>query len=214
MPEGLDSHHDASAHVPLCHSQIMTRSLCSMHFQLLSDQEHVPFLLFLFFTNYFILHMSALAGTPTTAWGLGCRRKRRCIWKKGENKVFSRANVNAWTASETDILILSKRSCAVSFTVAPSYPSYITDSWNKGNFSSKQPAEQLKTARSVCPEAGPEQQLLITEALESVALARRPLGAGCSEPAPTPGEHATPAVSVCVCVCVCRCLKHTKKSGS
>lgn len=65
----------------------------------------------------------------------------------------------------------------------------------------KQPAVQEKTARSVCPKAGPEQQLLITEvqakrALHSPGVHWEP---GIVNRLLTPGEHARAAVFVYAC---------------
>lgn len=105
MPEGLDGHHDASAHVPRRHSQITTWSLC--RFQLphpFQTQDTCCF-----FLHYFIRHMSTLAGIIKIAWRVGSRRKKEeaIVGKKEEKTGYfffvqtltftskTQANVNA-----------------------------------------------------------------------------------------------------------------------
>lgn len=77
MPEGLDGHHDASAHVPHCHSQIMSPGLCARtHFP---STAHTHVFSFFFHKLFYIRHMSALL---KIAWRVGGRsKKRRWLWE-------------------------------------------------------------------------------------------------------------------------------------
>lgn len=96
-------------------------SLCCMHFQLPSEPAHMLFLPFFFFfsASYFIRHMSTLAGMLKIAWRVGSRREKEeaTVGKKQEKTGYfffvwalrftseTQANVKAWAASETHILM-------------------------------------------------------------------------------------------------------------
>lgn len=134
--------------------------------RIFSRTAHMLFLFSFFFPfpSYFIRHMSTLAGILKIAWWVGSRRKKRgdCGGGKEEKtgsffsflcmtSQFHKQMVNARAASET----LHFRSCSCAACVlAWLCPRYITENWNGGNFSAKQPAVRWKTGRSVCPEAG------------------------------------------------------------
>lgn len=172
MPEGLDGHHDASAQAPPLSNYEL---FFVLHAYSVDNSVHfVLFFFTLFYTPY--VHFGQDAKDCLESWKLMEKKEVIVGWKK-EKKCFSLYRFLIWTYIETrfdESYIIKKRSYSVCISgllylwVSSSY--YITVNWNGGNFSAKLPAVQWNTARSVCPKARPEQQLLITEVQAKRAL--------------------------------------------
>lgn len=185
------------------------RSFCCTHFH----SAHAPFFFFskLFYTPY--VHFGRVSKDCLVSWKQQKKRGGDCGKRRRKQAIFffpsldlsvSQTNGDAWAARETCMFGVFW-CCARAACVFPwLYPCCITENWNRGNFSAKQPAVWWKRVRSVCPEANVEQQLLITEVQEkeSAALTWRPPGAGCSKPAPVHLENRPYQQYWCVCVLV------------